>query len=193
MLVFLFVLFCLSVLAVKGDETMNNNVSLTLEADKEQYSVGEKITLSYSFFNNTSESIYIVPWGGHYTTNWIVAYDKNGNKLPSLPLGVYELKFIPSKDDFICIPPSKSYSIQIEGKIINTELAKFKDEKREKYKGIFIDFNNSAIYLKEPDVFDIKAFYSGMEKWKEQGEKVCDLKNVWAGNLESRKIRIVIK
>ena len=194
LIIFFVVIFLSSyIFLTMGDEIMENNINLRLESDKARYSIGETIKFTYSFVNNSSSFVCILPWGGHYFTNWIVAYDKNEERLQDLPLVILELKFSPSKEDFVFIPPRGTHAINIEGKIVKTELSKYGAKGQKKHKGLFINFGNSAINLKRAGEFTIKAIYDGMDTWEEQGSKLFNGENVWAGKLESNKLKIAVE
>ncbi|MDP2939999.1 MAG: hypothetical protein Q8O13_07975 [Candidatus Omnitrophota bacterium] len=177
----------------KGEENMTANINLILKAAKETYLIGDEINLTYTFLNENDHSIYLLPWGGHYTTNWIVAYNEQDVKLADLPLVRYEIKFIPLKEDFVFIGPKKSYSITIKGKVIKSEFSRFDRKDQKKYKGFFIDFNNSAIFLEKSGDFTIKAFYDGKTEWRDKGKELYGLNNILVGKLESNEIKIIIK
>ncbi len=183
----------LSVSLSKGEEGMSNDIDLIVESSKKIVSIGDEIEFIYTFLNNSQNSIYILPWGGEYVTNWIVAYDSDGNKLPDIPSVFYELKIIPQKEDFVLVESRKSYSIKIKGKIIKTKLSKFGKADQKKYKGMFLDFDNSAIFLNGTDNFTVKAFYEGREEWRKKGKELYNLDNIWSGKLESNEIKIVLK
>ncbi|MFA4842652.1 MAG: hypothetical protein WC658_02330 [Candidatus Omnitrophota bacterium] len=172
---------------------MNNDIILTLKSNKENYFTGDNIEFTYTFFNNSPQFVYMLPWGGQYATNWIGIYNYQNQKLQDLPLVIYELKFIPQKDEFIRIEPKQSHSIFIQGKIVKTMLSKFRSKDQKKYEGIFIDFDNSAVYLKEPGVFNIKAFYQGTDDWSKKGKELYNLDNIFVGRLESNEFKIVVR
>lgn len=176
---------------VWGGNTMSDDIKLTLTSDKNIYSVGESIKFTYTFLNSGSKPVYILPWGGHYCTNWISAYSE-GKKLQNLPLVIYELKTIPKKEEFIRLGTKESHSISIQGKIVRTTLSKFGSTNQKKYKGLFIDFDNSAMYLEKTGTFKVKAFYSGSADWKIKGKELYNLDNVFIGNLESDELKITI-
>lgn len=191
---FLMILLILvTVFLVKGESAMTNDISLILQANKENYFIGDNVEFTYTFFNNGLQSVYVLPWGGHYATNWIAIYDDRDIKLQDLPLVVCELKFMPLKEEFIRIEPKQSYSIFVKGKIVKTTLSKFGLEKNEKIKGLFINFDNSAIYLKKSGSFKVKAFYQGMDEWSKKGKELYGLDNIFVGNIESKELRIIIK
>jgi len=183
---FLFIYSC------KGEGKMSNDIQLILKIDKETAAIGNTVRFTYTFFNNSPNSVHILPWGGNYAIDWISAYDNNGKKLIGLPMEFSEIKFLPSKDDFIFLGPKERYSIVVEGKLIKAELSKFNRDNNRKYSGVFIDFDNSVIFLEKPGNFIIKGGYSALEEWREKGKKLYNLKNIWVGKLESNDLEIAV-
>lgn len=182
----------------KEKSTKNNmDLILKLESDKEIYTVGDKIKFSYTFFNNGSDSVYVYPWGGGlYDTDCIAAYDHEGNRLLDLFFSLDTPSDTPLREYYVSIEPKESYSLTFEGELKEAEFSKFMSDDYKKYKGIFIDFGNAgcAIFLDKPGEFTIKAFYNGMDLWKEQAKKFYNLDNVLGEcSLESNEIKIVVK
>lgn len=182
-----------AIVLVRGGSAMNKDIILILKTDKENYAIGDIMDFTYTFVNNGLETTYVLPWGGHYITNWIAVYDNQGEKLQDLPLVMYEMKFVPSKEEFIRIEPKQSYSISIKGRLVKTTLSKFGSIKEKKYQGLFINFDNSAIYLKKPGVFTVKASYKGLEDWRKKGKELYGIDNIFVGNLESEGIKIIVR
>lgn len=193
-IIYLFLTLCLLIIPLAGGEQaiMKDNPSLILASDKKIYSTGERIKFTYTFLNRSDQPIYILPWGGEYSINWITVYSDEGEKLSGLPSVYYEKKFIPLKDDFILLEPKGSYSIEIEGKIVMAEFSKFNREDQKKYKGLFIDFGNSVIYLGKSGNFTIKAIYEGKDEWADKGKSLYNLSNIFAGELTSEELKIQI-
>lgn len=170
----------------------NIRIKLILKTDKEIYQVGDEIFLTYNFINNNTEPIHLLPWGGEYAINWISAFDSTGRSLISIPILFLNIKFIPLCEDYILIKPKSEYTINLKGKIVDEKLSKFNRESSKKYKGVFLDFEDSAIYMGSTGFFSLQASYKGKIEWTEIGKANCGLSDIFVGELESNKVKIKI-
>jgi hypothetical protein len=172
----------------------NDNFILTLKPDKASYAVGDKISLTYTIFNNGTDAIYVyLGGGGLYSGDYVVCYDSDNRRMQYLPILIFPGDALASKDGFILLDPQKSYSITFKGEIKSAEFSNFNRKDEKKLKGIFIDFGDSVIFLDKIGNFNLTAFYNGSKVSRKKEKIVNNLGKVLTGNFESEGITISVK
>lgn len=167
--------------AMQLESLSGNQLKLSIKTDKESYSIGETLQISYIIENTSNKNLIFVNWNKGYKANWIKIYDKNKKELSWQKQVIYELARYLSKDSYIKIPKKDKLVLEIKGKIIN-------DNNK-----IIIDFDDSSIILDGPGDYYVKGAYDSLESWRNDGKRLYSLKDVWIGKIESNEIRIEIK
>jgi len=192
LLILIFVI-CFTCIYEATPMTSNQEVKLSLKTDKEAYCIGDAVILEITFSNNSSKSIYLLPWNGGYSVNWLMAFDIDEQKKGSFPLVYRDIKFMPLFKDYILINPNSKYSITLKGKIFNGELSKFNRDYEKKYQGLFLNFGDSAIFLNSIGSFGLQAFYVGKNEWADIAKKKYNIDGIILEKLESNKIHIEVR
>lgn len=167
---------------------MENNVQLILSTDKVKYSIGESVSFKYTLKNIGKQDIMILPWGGEYSINWLKIYNLKMKEMKPIEKIIYELKIFPDKNDFILLKPDGSFLIELKGILKEGET---KDYNGKTYKGLYVDFENSAILLEDGEgEYLVRAKYIGRKEWKEEGLKKFNFTNVFEGMIISSEIKL---
>jgi hypothetical protein len=176
--------------STKGSKTeMDTKLKLFVETDKEVYSIEDSIRITCYFKNMGDRNIRILPWRREYTTNWINIFDLKNQQMKEIKRVIYELKIFPDEDDFVLLKPNEVYSVVFQGSIEKGEVMSIN---REKHKGLFIDFKNSAVILEGGGEYIIEATYEGKTSWKQEALKRYNFTNVFSGKVTSDKVKIKI-
>jgi len=197
LLYFFIIFFLITRPLVSFGETFSNDydsnvrISLSIVPDKKIIRVGGHISLEHIIKNDSPINIYIIPWGGIYSTSWISFFREKNKKLPSLKQIVFSKKNIPDKTDFILLSPGESFSTTISGNVVTKKEVNI--ETGLSFDGLFIDFDDSSIFLNKEGIFFVQGFFRIIEELKAEGENRYNLKNIWVGSVESNIVKILIK
>lgn len=182
-------LFLLTFVIVGGIKTMaaEENLTLSLNTDKETYKVGDIININYKLKNDSEEDILITTLG-LWAVDKIKVFDGSGQEMQGIKLAKYSVRMIPKEDDFKTIRAKDSFLMAIKVKVkygtINIGTV---------YKGLYLDFNDSCILLPNGEgIYMLKGIAKGNENWRIEGEKRYGFTNIWSGEIESNEVKIKI-
>ncbi|MBU1122107.1 MAG: hypothetical protein ABIH71_03140 [Candidatus Omnitrophota bacterium] len=184
--------------------SLTNSLTLNIETNKKNYFIDENLVITYIIQNISDRDIIFVNSNKGYSANWIKGYDNKENELTWLKKIIYELEIHLNRDKYIIIPKGQRYTLDIIGKITKADSDKiwpqyedFEDttskvKKIETHNKLWIDFENSVIALNDVGKYTLKGVYESLDIWKEEGEKLYNLKNIWVGQINSNKVEITI-
>lgn len=177
---------------------MQNKLVLKIQINKEKYKLGDNFEVTYILQNVSDKPIIILPWRFEYATNILTIYDKKEQKnVEKLRLLIYELKFIPQREDFVVILPRNVYTKTFGGIIKKENMSKFDQNSSSKNLGklsLVIDFNDSAFLLEENNrEYIISAIYKTDPNAIKKGKELYGLTDVWKDMIKSNEIEFVVE
>lgn len=170
---------------------MEETLQLSIQLDKEAYRIGDSVTISYTLQNVGQRPLMILPWGGEYATNWIYGLSVDGERetlLKTIHKVMYELKLIPERNDFINLEPGKSFTRKFTAKL-STEIPSKEAPEASRFA---LDFGDSAILFPAPGRYFLQGYFTGKDRWSEEGNRRYGISNVFVGEVRSEKISLTI-
>lgn len=179
------------ILFFKGGIAMQSkDIDLTLKLNKTNFTIDDDFILTLEISNNSDGSIRILPWVGLFEYNWFKITNAKGEEIESSDKVKFELdpKF-PLKNSYILLLPHNSHNVVLKGKIIKNKIDILGGNI---FDGIFIDFPNSRILLKDFGEYLIEAKFSNDHFVKNEAKERHNLDDIWQGEAFSNKIKFKI-
>jgi len=162
---------------------------LSITLNKINFKLGDEFIISYNLKNTGKDKIAILPWGFEYIINKLDFYGKkNKNKLKEVRLLIYELRFIPKKEDIIYLMPQESFNKEFRGIIKKGVLRSIDQEV------MYIDFKNSAVVLDNSTGYIVKAVFKTNEEIVKKATELCDTSDgIYSKEITSNEVGFDLK
>lgn len=134
-------------------ETRMNSQSLEIKLNKQYFRVGDKLTISFIFKNNSDKKIKIFAGWRLYPSNYFEIFDINNNLQHSITHILLENKFLTSKD-LVNLNPGEENKFIIQGVLKEGKVTGINNKMHD---GLFIDFGYEAIVLKNEGQYRIRG------------------------------------
>lgn len=183
-------IICLSVFLITGMQINKKDMSIQLKLNKNDFNVGDDLILNIKIINNTNRSIRILPWMGPYEYGWLTITSSSNKKFINYPKIIFELdpKF-PFEKDYVLLSPKLSYCINLKGRF---SMGGLKDQQGNQFDGIYIDFENGGVLLKNLGKYYIQAKFENSDFIKKEAMEKYNFNDMWQGNITSNRLEFII-
>lgn len=177
-------------LLLEGGAMQSRDIELVAKLNKASFKVDDDFILILKISNNSDNPIRILPWVGLFEYSWFKITNAKGEKNETSDKVKFELDpRFPFKSSYILLLPRNSYDVVLKGRVIKNRIDILGGKV---FDGLFIDFQNSRILIKDFGEYCIDAEFSNDDFIKKEAKEKYGFDDLWQGEVTSNKIKFKI-
>lgn len=167
---------------MKSNLLSGGTLEAAIMADKTSCRVGDTIRFSCILTNKTEGEVRILSTR-RYSAHWIRVVDSNGQSMRDSLSVIIDWNETLQSNEVVVLKPGASFRKDFKARVIQGE--KHDLSRGGKLRGLFLDFEDSAILLAGTGTYSITAHFEGRSGRRHP--------KIWKGTVESKPITLKVE
>jgi len=178
---------------IEGGSGVSQQLDSKVSVNTNRIAVGDRISISGSIKNSSTERITIFKRPKAYTIYNMDMSDTRGNLLKAFKLAIFDLAPV-TPADFVGLKPGDNISMTFSGVLKKDKIRDIEKSGKQFVEGLFLKFDDdsSAILIPGPGQYKLRFVYGVGKEASDEWTKRFGLKNLWHGQIASEPVTITI-